>query len=82
MEDGCFASDALAGLSGPSLAVLETAERFIDEDSPHYQFLETHLLPEMGKLLKELRGRRFKVSQSASTFECKCDLSHCANASY
>ena len=58
-----FASDALAGLSGPSLDVLEAPDmRFKDEDSPHYQFLETHLLPEMGKLQKELRGRRFKVS--------------------
>jgi hypothetical protein len=60
-QDG-FASDALAGLSGPSLDVLSTPVRDLDEDSPHYQFLETHMLPEMGKLLKELRGRRFKVS--------------------
>ncbi|CAJ1934392.1 unnamed protein product [Cylindrotheca closterium] len=62
-QDSSFASDALAGLSGPSLDVLETPVRILDEDSPHYQFLETHMLPEMGKLLKELRGRRFKDVQ-------------------
>ena len=63
MAQESFASDALAGLSGPSLDVLESPSfRMVDEDSPHYQFLETHLIPEMGKLTKELRGRRFKVS--------------------
>jgi hypothetical protein len=51
-----FMSDALAGFAK---AVGGTDEH---DDSPHYQFIHTSLLPNTINIGKELRGRKFRVS--------------------
>lgn len=53
-----FMSDALAGFSKKMGGDAE------HDDSPHYQFIHTILLPNTIKIQKDLRGRKFKVSYS------------------
>lgn len=42
-----------------------TAVAPANDNTPHYHFLHSMLLPSTVKIQKELRGRRFKVSVSA-----------------